>query len=144
VTAPVPQTPDPQREIVVDMTRRALMVAPFIVAAAAIGWGRNGAFSALFALVLVMINFALSATVVRRAGTLSNNFIMMFVLGGFAGRMLFVLGAITLAGHFSWVSRVPLGATVIVTHLGLLIWETRHLSLSLAYPALKPRKGDAA
>ena len=32
----------------------------------------------------------------------------------------------------------PLGLTLIVTHLGLLIWETRHVSASLAYPGLKP------
>jgi hypothetical protein len=38
----------------------------------------------------------------------------------------------------SWVAMVPLGMTLIVTHLGLLIWETRHLSLSLAFPAVKP------
>ena len=72
---------------------------------------------------------------------------MMFVLGGFVVRMLFVLGAITVAGHFSWVSKVPLGLTIVVTHLGLLAWETRHLSISLAYPrsqASKRRRVDAA
>jgi len=148
VTAPVIQTsapvPDVQRTIVTDMARRAAIVAPFVVVAAAIGWGINGAASALYALAIVMINFALSGYVVARATTLSRNFIMMFVLGGFVGRMLFVLGAMTLAGRFDWVEKVPLGVTVIVAHLGLLIWESRHLSISLAYPALKPRKGDAA
>ena len=34
-----------------------------------------------------------------------------------------------------------LGVTLIVTHLGLLIWETRHVSASLAYPGLKPTGG---
>ena len=142
--APVLATPDVQRAIVTDMARRAAMVAPVVLAAAALGWGKNGALSALYALGVVMINFALSAAVVGRATTLSRNFIMMFVLGGFMVRMLFVLGAITVAGYFGWVEKVPLGVTVIVAHLGLLIWEARHLSISLAYPALKPRKGDAA
>lgn len=133
-----------QRAIVVDMARRAALASPLVVLAATVGWGLDGAFSALYALAIVMLNFALSAAVVGRATTLSRNFIMAFVLGGFLARMLFVLGAITLAGRFDWVAKVPLGATVIVAHLGLLIWETRHLSISLAYPALKPRKGDAA
>ena len=26
-----------------------------------------------------------------------------------------------------------------VTHLGLLFWETRYVSVTLAYPGLKPR-----
>jgi hypothetical protein len=31
-----------------------------------------------------------------------------------------------------------LAVTVLLTHLGLLAWETRFVSASLAYPALKP------
>ena len=37
-----------------------------------------------------------------------------------------------------WISLAGLGATIIVTHLGLLIWELRYVSVSLAYPGLKP------
>ena len=37
-----------------------------------------------------------------------------------------------------WVEMVPLAITLLVTHLGLLLWETRYVSLSLAYPGLKP------
>ncbi|MEY2424765.1 MAG: hypothetical protein QOI61_337 [Actinomycetota bacterium] len=136
-------TVNPQAEIVMDMARRGLMISPVLVAIGAIGWGANGAFSVLFALGVVLINFAASAAVVRKSGTLPANFIMMFVLGGFVVRMLFVLGAITVAGHFSWVSKVPLGLTIVVTHLGLLAWETRHISASLAYPGLKPKRGAA-
>ena len=39
-----------------------------------------------------------------------------------------------------WFEPWPLGLTLIVTHLGLLIWETRYVSASLAYPGLKPAK----
>jgi hypothetical protein len=38
----------------------------------------------------------------------------------------------------SWISLPALGATIIVTHLGLLIWELKYVAISLAYPALKP------
>jgi len=31
-----------------------------------------------------------------------------------------------------------LGITLIVAHLGLLFWEMRYVSLSLAHPGLKP------
>jgi uncharacterized membrane protein len=134
---------NPQAEIVLDMAKRGLMVSPALVLVGAVGWGANGALSVLLALALVLINFAASAAVVRKINDLPQSFIMMFVLGGFLVRMLFVVGAITIAGHFSWVSKVPLGLTIVVTHLGLLVWETRHLSMSLAYPGLKPRRGDA-
>jgi hypothetical protein len=39
-----------------------------------------------------------------------------------------------------WISLPALGATIIATHLGLLIWELKYLALSLAYPGLKPPK----
>lgn len=136
-------TANPQAEIVADMAKRGLLASPVLVALGAIGWGLHGAYSVLIALAVVLVNFAASAAVVRKAGELPQSFIMMFVLGGFLVRMLFVLAAITLAGHISWVSKVPLGVAIIVTHLGLLAWETRHLSMSLAYPGLKPRRGDA-
>ncbi|MEY2418602.1 MAG: hypothetical protein QOG90_1282 [Actinomycetota bacterium] len=136
-------TASPQAEIVADMAKRGLLASPVLVAVGAIGWGVHGALSVLLALGIVLVNFAASAAVVRKAGDLPHSFIMMFVLGGFLVRMLFVLAAITVAGHVSWVSKVPLGLAIIVTHLGLLAWETRHLSMSLAYPGLKPRRGDA-
>ena len=136
-------TVNPQREIVLDMAKRGLMISPALVAVGAIFWGLHGALSVLLALAVVLVNFAASAAVVRKSTELSQSFIMMFVLGGFAVRMGFVLGVLVVAGHFSWVSRVPLGLAIVVTHLGLLTWETRYLSTSLAYPGLKPRRGDA-
>jgi hypothetical protein len=41
--------------------------------------------------------------------------------------------------HQSWVAVVPLAFTIMITHLGLLFWETRYVSATLAYPGLKPR-----
>jgi hypothetical protein len=136
-------TQSPQSEIVLDMARRGLLVSPVLLAAGFIGWGLNGALSVAFALGLVLVNFAASAAVVRKATELPPSFIMMSVLGGFVVRMVFVLGAVTLAGRFGWAEKVPLGLTIALTHLGLLAWETRHVSASLAYPGLKPRRGDA-
>jgi hypothetical protein len=141
--AVIATTKNPQAEIVADMAKRGLLVSPALVAIGAIGWGVHGALSVLLALAIVLINFAASAAVVRRITSLPQGAIMMFVLGGFVVRMGFVLGAITIAGHLSWVSKVPLGLAIVVTHLGLLVWETRHLSMSLAYPGLKPTRGDA-
>ena len=40
-----------------------------------------------------------------------------------------------------WIDLVALGVTVLVTHLGLLFWELRYVSGSMAFPGLKPRAG---
>ena len=53
-------------------------------------------------------------------------------------RMAIVLIAVLAVVHTSWVEVVPLGITIIVTHLGLLFWEMRYISASLAFPGLKP------
>ncbi|HVT76752.1 MAG TPA: hypothetical protein VHD87_06960, partial [Acidimicrobiales bacterium] len=74
-------TVNPQREIVLDMAKRGLLASPVLVAIGAIGWGLHGAISVLAALVVVLINFAASAAVVRKSTTLPQSFIMMFVLG---------------------------------------------------------------
>ena len=37
-----------------------------------------------------------------------------------------------------WISLPALGATIIVTHLGLLAWELKYVAISLAHPGLKP------
>ena len=134
---------NPQAQIASDLARRGVIVSPLLLLAGYLGWGVHGVYSVALALGLVLINFAASAAVVRRASELQDSFVMMFVVGGFAVRMLFVVATITVAGHISWVSKVPLGLAIVVTHLGLLVWEMRHVSASLAYPGLKPRRGDA-
>jgi hypothetical protein len=64
---------------------------------------------------------------------------MMFAaLFGYLIRLTLIFLAIWLVREASWVELLPLGLTIIVTHLGLLLWEMKHISLSLAYPALKP------
>jgi hypothetical protein len=39
-----------------------------------------------------------------------------------------------------WISRPALGATIIVTHVGLLAWELKYVAMSLAHPGLKPAR----
>ena len=60
--------------------------------------------------------------------------------GGFILRMGLVVAAVLLVKDTAWVSLPALCLTILVTHLGLLIWETRYVSASLAFPALKPQR----
>ena len=138
-TLAVNPVPPVEKEIVTDMARRAAYAAPVIVILAGAIWGGRGALSAAYALGLVLLNFALSATILTRAAKMSPNATMAAVLGGFLFRMTLVAVAIAVVNDAGWVSRFPLGLTVVGTHLGLLMWEARFLSVSLAFPALKPK-----
>ena len=65
-----------------------------------------------------------------------NKVVLGFFLAVAATMLLF--GAVFVVKDFWWVEVWPLGITLIVTHLGLLFWETRYVSASLAFPGLKP------
>lgn len=58
---------------------------------------------------------------------------------GFLLRLGLIMVAVLAVRDQPWVELVPLGLTIIITHLGLLFWELRHISSSLAFPGLKPQ-----
>lgn len=128
----------PEAEIIRDMLRRGLPALPVLVALAALGWGWAGALSATFAIALVVVNFALTAVVLSVTGRISPTVLMAGVLGGYVVRMGLVVLALVVVRHLWWTELTPLGITLVVTHLGLLFWEMRHISASLAFPGVKP------
>jgi hypothetical protein len=62
------------------------------------------------------------------------------VLFGYLLRLGLIFLAVILVKDASWISLPALGATIIVTHLGLLLWELKFVALSLAHPGLKPAR----
>ncbi len=135
VTAPV------ERQIVLDMARRSLPVLPVLVLLAGLGWGWAGAASAAYAVGLILLNFLISAMLLETAARISLPLLMVAALGGFVVRLAMITAAVLLVKDQPWVELVPLSLTLVVTHLGLLVWESRHVSASLAFPALKPAGG---
>jgi hypothetical protein len=136
--APSIDGPAVEREVASDMIRRGLPAVPLLVVVFGVIAGWNGALSAGYGIAIVLVNLALSAAMLAWAARISLPMIMVTALGGFLVRMGLVTLAIYLVKDQSWVELVPLGITVLVTHLGLLFWETRYVSASLAYPGLKP------
>jgi len=126
-----------ERDVARDLVRRGLLVTPILVALAVVGWGVAGGLSAGYAVALVLINFALSAALLGWAGRISLAFLMGAALFGYLLRLGLLTVAVLAVRHQSWMRVVPLCITLVVTHLGLLIWETRYVSLSLAFPALR-------
>lgn len=133
--------PAVEAQVAVDMAKRMLPVLPVLVLAAGLIWGPDGAASGAFAVGLVLGNLALSAALLGWAARISLALLMAAALGGFAMRLILLTVVVWAVKDQAWVDITALGFTLIVTHLGLLIWETRHVSASLAYPALKPTGG---
>ena len=134
----------PELAIVRDLTKRAVFVAPMVVGVCAIFWGANGAWSAAFALALVVSNFLLNAWMVSRAARISYALLMGTTLFGYLFRMAIIAAAVYLVRNESWIELVPLCLTLVVLHVGLLFWEMRYISLSLAFPGLKPKKSESS
>jgi len=132
----------PEAEIVRDLVKRGLIVAPIIVAACAIGWGVNGALSAGYGLLLVLLNFIFAAAIVTYAARISYAVLMGATLFGYLVRLGIITVAVYVVADAAWVELIPLCATLIIAHLGLLVWELRYVSLSLAFPGVKPKKSD--
>lgn len=136
--APVPPSPEVEREIAFDMVKRGVWFAPAILVLATLIWGAQGASSAAVAIALVGVNLVLAALGLSWAAKVSLTAIMAMSLGGFAVRMGLVCAVLLSVRDASWINLTALGVTVLVTHLGLLFWELRYVSASLAFPGIKP------
>ncbi len=136
--APVPAAPPVEREIAFDMLKRGVWFAPAILLLATLVWGTQGTSSAAVAIALVAVNLLLAAIALSWAAKISLTAIMAVSLGGFAVRMGLVTAVLFAVRDATWIDMTALGITVLVTHLGLLFWELRYVSASLAFPGLKP------
>lgn len=136
--APVPPAPEVERELAFDMLKRGVWFAPAILVLATLIWGTQGTSSAAVAIALVVVNLVLAALALSWAAKVSLTAIMAVSLGGFAVRMGLVTAVLFAVRNASWINMTALGITVLVTHLGLLFWELRYVSASLAFPGLKP------
>jgi hypothetical protein len=144
-TAPNPMAmpvagPAPEADIARHLAKLGAYAAPLLLFGGFLLWGVDGVASVAFAIALVIVNFLLSATIVTTCARISLTLLMAGVMFGFLIRMGLVAVAVIAVKDTGWAELVPLGVTLIVTHLGLLLWELRYVSASLAFPGLKPAK----
>jgi hypothetical protein len=130
--------PAPEREVARDLAKRGLLVLPVLVLAGFVGWGAAGAASVGYAVALVVANFLIAAALLGWAARISLGLLMGVSLFGFVLRLAAITAAVLVVADQAWVEPVPLGLTLVVAHLGLLFWETKFVSASLAFPGLKP------
>lgn len=120
----------PEITVSLDILRRGAMVTPVIIAVCAVLAGLDGALSALYAIALVLINFLFAASLVAVTAKISLGLMMGAVLFGYIIRLGLIFLAVILVRDASWISLTALGLTIIVTHLGLLVWEMRYVAAS--------------
>lgn len=130
--------PAPEVDVSLDIAKRGLLVAPVIIAICGVIWGGNGAWSSAYAIGIVLANFLVAAGIIAATGRISLGLMMGGILFGYLIRLALIFLAVWLVKDAGWISLPALGATIIVTHLGLLVWELRYVALSLAYPGRKP------
>ncbi len=128
----------PELQITRHMLTRGAIVIPVLVAISGFIWGADGALGCAYGIALVFANFALAAALVTLTARISLGLMMGAVLFGYLLRLAIIFLAVMLVRNADWVSLPALGFTIIITHLGLLFWELRHVSATLAYPGLKP------
>ena len=137
MTRPV-EGPAPEVKISRDIARRGVIIAPVLIAVCAAIWGVDGAWSAAYGVAIVIVNFLLAAGLIAITARISLGLMMAGILFGYLIRLALIFLAVWAVHDASWISLPALGATIIVTHLGLLVWEMRYLAITLANPGLKP------
>ena len=133
----------PVMQVVLDMLKRGVFLAPIAVGIGYLVAQSAGAWSVAFGLSLIFVNFFLSAWIIQVTARISFAALAGGAMFGFLIRLGVITAAVLLVRNASWVDLVVLGITIIITHLGLLFWELRYISGSLAYPGLKPGTGKA-
>ena len=128
----------PERQVARDLAVRTVMVTPAMLAAGAIFWGWHGFWSSGIALAIVAINFLLGAAAITWGTKVSPAALFGAVMFGFIVRLGILTAAVLPIRSSEWFEIVPFAISLLVTHLGLLAWETRHVAASLAFPGLKP------
>ena len=129
-----------EREVALDIVRRGMFVAPLIVLVAGLVRGWDGATSAAIAIGIVLLNFLAAAAIMTRAARGGPTAIGAAALSGYIIRLAVIVVALVLLRHRSWIDLPTLGIVIVCTHLGLLFWEAKYVSLTLAAPGLRPAR----
>jgi hypothetical protein len=135
-----PASPAVEKELALHMAKRALPIAPLIILVAGLLRGSNGAWSALLAIVIVVVNLLVAAAMLTWAARISANMLMAAALGGFLVRMLVITGVVWAVQDAPWVDLKTLAVTILVTQLGLLAWECHYVATSLSFPTTQPKE----
>jgi hypothetical protein len=130
-----------EANIAIDIVKRSVVFVPVLLIIGVIAGGSKGAASTAFAIAVVLANFLLSAFALSWAARISFIALGMAAMFGFLIRLGLITAAVLLVRQQEWVSIPVLGIMIVVTHLALLLWELRFVSLSFSSPGVRERSG---
>ena len=134
----------PSTGVLLRAVRRGLALVPAAILLGALFAGFDGAISVGYGLLIVTVNFALSVTLLSGASKFSPTAVAVAALGGYVVRLALVFGAVMLVRGQSWTAPLPLGVTIISTHLRLLVWEVMYVSTALTRSGREVEAGTGA
>ena len=88
----------------------------------------------------MLVNFLAAAAIMTRAAKSGPTAIGGAALGGYVAPPRRDPRRTRAVAPPSWIDLPSLGFVIVGTHLGLLFWEMKYVSLTLAAPGLKPAR----
>jgi hypothetical protein len=138
-TTTVPETDRIELRIALDLAKRAAVVAPVLVLAMGLWRGPDAAGAVVLALAVVVGNWVLAAWSLGWAARNSPGLLMGVALFGFIARLALITAIGVGIKELDIVDWPVFCGTLLAAYAGLLIWELRYVSFSLAHPGLKPK-----
>jgi hypothetical protein len=109
------------------LLRHGILVAPLLVGIALWWRGGDGGWSAAFGLTLATLNLFVAAGSLEWAAGVSLTAVAAVALGGYIVRLGVMSGVVLGIRNLGWVDLPALGVSLVVAHLGLLVWEARSI-----------------
>jgi hypothetical protein len=141
MTAPLQPVGDPvEMRIALDLARRAAIVAPIVMIAVGIWRGWDAVAGVALAVAVVVANWLLAAWSLGWAARRNPNLLMGVALFGFVGRLAVITAVGAGVKALEIVDWPVFCGALLLAYGGLLVWELRYVSFSLASPGLKPKR----
>ncbi|MEA2002721.1 MAG: hypothetical protein U9N84_12675 [Actinomycetota bacterium] len=119
----VPGRPNIEAKLGLNTARRAVWVAPALIAVFALLGGRLGAMSAAIGVAIVVGNFMLAGFVLSKAAAISLTLYHAAALFGFFLRLALITVVMLGVGSLMELDRMAMGISAVVSYLVLLSWE---------------------
>jgi hypothetical protein len=138
MTAPA-QIDQVESQIARDVARRALLVTPVVALGVGLWRGPDAALAVIAAVALVVANLLASAALLGWAARVHPGAMQAVALGSFLGRIIVITVIGVGVKALDVVDWPVFCIALVVSYFGLLIWELRYVSTSMASPGLKPK-----
>lgn len=122
------------------MVRWGAIVSPLLLGISYLIWSVNGLESSAYAIALILINFWVTAKLMEMGGRISLSALMGAAVGSFIFDLVLLTAAVVPVAKAPWMNLWALGLTLIVTHLGLVVFEANSVSARMAFTGLYPKK----